>query len=141
MAQLITDITTPNWQLSNRQEGAIVTDGDDIIQCVENCLFTQQMEVPFDPFFGSRIYRNIDAPVNVMVPSTVADIYDSISTHEKRVKLNRIGVSFGANLELEFTLEMTVIASATSISYKLEFVNSNKTGGRSFSYGYSDAFI
>lgn len=141
MPQLITDITTPNWQLSNKQEGAIVTDGDDILQCIVNILYTQQGEVPFDPFFGSRIYRNLDAPINMLVPGTVSDIYDAVTTWEKRVRLNRIGVNFGTNYELQFTLEMTVIASASALSYTLDFINANKTGGKAFSYGYSNAFI
>lgn len=137
---LITQIQTPNWQMSNATFGEIVTDGDDILQCISNIIFTIEGQVPFDIFFGSKILSYVSKPINKIIPGVTAELYDKIATYEKRVRVDSIVPFVDNNYNVTWQVNMTAISSAKPLVYSLDLINSSKTGGRAYSDGFNSSF-
>jgi phage baseplate assembly protein W len=86
----LTDIKTSNWQLSLQGVGQILTDVDDINQCILTILTTVKGSDPLRPEFGVDIYKYIDAPVTTAVPNLIREIIQGIELWETRIRLTSV---------------------------------------------------
>lgn len=88
----LSDINTKHWQFGLNAPG-VVTDIDDIKQCIYVLLVTRKGEVPLRPHFGSDIFNYIDNPVGAAIPKIKKAIVDAITEFEPRIKkIRRINV-------------------------------------------------
>lgn len=90
MPQLTTDIESRHWSLSITDRGEIVTDLQDIAQCIIILLSTNKGSDPFRPNFGFNLGELLDKPVNFVIPNGKLGILDAISEYEPRVTVNRV---------------------------------------------------
>nr|BDD47399.1 baseplate protein [bacterium] len=95
---------TSDWQpdLNNFEE--MVTDEDDVKQCINIILKTPRGSVPFRPEFGSEIWRFVDYPVNEAIPFVIQDIIFSLTVCEERLKIIRILPEINES-KLKFNIE------------------------------------
>jgi len=87
---LTSDINTTMWSMSTSEYGAVVTDLDDIIQCVLLILSTDRGSDPFRPEFGFNLGRLVDRPVNFVIPNGKLGILDALEQWEPRVTVTKI---------------------------------------------------
>lgn len=133
----IDTITTSNWQLSNVAFGQIAQGADDILMCIHNILFTMKGEVPFNPFFGSNLFKLIDRPITIVGPEMVSEIIDAINKWEPRVAVNSCTWSLAGDYgQVVFQINMTVISSSSPLGYSLT-LNNSKDNRRAFSDGFT----
>ncbi|MDO8771918.1 MAG: GPW/gp25 family protein [Burkholderiaceae bacterium] len=70
--------------------GQMVTDADDINQCLHIIFLTPKGSDVHRPLFGCDWYKWIDSPVNVARPHIVREITDAIKRWEPRIVLVRV---------------------------------------------------
>lgn len=87
---LTSDINSTMWSMSTTDYGAVVTDLDDIIQCVLIILSTNKGSDPFRPEFGFNLNELVDKPVNFVIPNGKLGILDALAQWEPRVTVRRI---------------------------------------------------
>lgn len=68
----------------------VVTDAEDINQCIAIILQTYPGEDIHRPEFGSRLRDWIDAPTNLATPQLVRESWQAIERWEPRIILNKI---------------------------------------------------
>lgn len=90
----INEIVSKDWSMSLANPGEIVTDLQDIEQCILIICTTVRGSDPLRPEFGSNIVRHLDRPRNVGVPNIVIEIAEAIEIWETRAVLNAITYSF-----------------------------------------------
>lgn len=86
------DIQTKNWSLSLDKPGEIVTDLDDINQCIYIILMTVPGTDRMRPTFGCGIHKYLDKPVSSVIPNMVKAIADALEIWETRIEINKISV-------------------------------------------------
>lgn len=84
-----------DWQLALGQPGAIVTDLDDIGQCIRVILTTPKGSDPLRPEFGADAGQYIDYPIDQAAPHLVRVCWDAIELWEPRVELISIRPRLG----------------------------------------------
>lgn len=89
MVELITQVTSQDWQLALGQSQAIVEGQDDIAQCIDTIMKTQLGSDPLRPTFGTN-YDALDQPINIAAPRMVQSFTDAINIWEKRAKVKKI---------------------------------------------------
>jgi phage baseplate assembly protein W len=87
---LTSEINTTMWSMSTSEYGAVVTDLDDIIQCVLLILSTDKGSDPFRPEFGFNLDRLVDKPVNFVIPNGKLGILDALEQWEPRITVRKI---------------------------------------------------
>ena len=83
----LTSITSRDWQLALGQPGNVVTDLDDIGQCIQVILTTPKGTDPLRPEFACDLWRYIDYPIDRATPHIVREAWDAIETFEPRIEL------------------------------------------------------
>ena len=83
----IPQISARDWQLALGQPGDVVTDVDDIRQCLQLILTTPKGSDPLRPEFACDLWRYIDAPIDQAIPHLVREAWDAIETFEPRIEL------------------------------------------------------
>jgi phage baseplate assembly protein W len=78
-------IQSADWQPAIGQLGSVVTDLDDVGQCIQTILQTPVGSVPLTPLFGSRLHLYLDAPVNLVAPDLVRETTDALQLWEPRI--------------------------------------------------------
>ncbi len=97
-------LLTVNWQPKLGELGAVVEDVEDVNQCIRGIITTPRGSVPHEPEFGSDVYLNIDAPVNVAVPAMIRDAHEAIRLWEPRAVVEKVTPRWtGEAWELEVT--------------------------------------
>ena len=86
----VTDIDTPDWQLSLTGLGELVTNADDINQCLNTILATQKGTDPMRFDFGIDLISHIDKPVTLQAPALVNEIITQVAAYETRIKLKTV---------------------------------------------------
>lgn len=86
----LTQITAQDWQLALGQPGHVVTELEDIAQCLRVILTTPRGSDPLRPHFACDLWRYLDAPIDHAIPHIVREAWDAIQTYEPRVELVRI---------------------------------------------------
>lgn len=89
MIELITDVTSQDWQLSLTESQVIVEGQEDIAQCLDTIMKTQLGSDPLRPTFGTN-YNALDQPINIASPRMVQSFTDAINIWEKRAKIIKI---------------------------------------------------
>lgn len=115
----VNDITTEHWSLSIDEQGKIVTDLDDISQCIYIILTTDRGSDPLRPEFGTNIYRLVDKPLNNSVPNMIKEIADSIEIWETRAELVKVSYKFGES-NITFIVEWQPTGSVLDSIQKTE---------------------
>ena len=95
-----TSITAQDWQLALGQPGDVVTDLDDIAQCIQVILTTPRGSDPLRPQFACDLWRYIDHPIDQAIPHIVREAWDAIETFEPRVELVSITPRLGEVAQL-----------------------------------------
>lgn len=140
---LITDIKTVHWSLSIDKPGEVVTDLDDINQCIYIILTTVKGTDRMRPEFGCGIFQYLDKPVNTVVPLMAKSAKDSLQIWEPRITVTKVSVKITdlSHVELDVEWETTVGESfnsgSTVVSYNNTSVASNKVD---YSDEYSEEY-
>ncbi len=122
-AATLADITSADWSLKLGAIGAIVQGINDIDQCIAIILTTPRGSDPLRPTFGADLWRYIDNPINVAIPSIVREVSAAIAMWEPRVTLQSVSVvpagdnssRSGAHLNVSVTWQLK-LAGPSSLS-------------------------
>jgi phage baseplate assembly protein W len=90
MSEIVNNIKTQNWSLSADAQGEIVTDIQDINQCIYLIITTVKGSDPFRSTFGCGLWLHVDKPVNVGIPNMITEIAASIEEWEPRATITNI---------------------------------------------------
>lgn len=121
MAANYNTIPTENWALSLIGEGEVMTDLEDINQCILLILNTIKGSDPLRPDFGTEIYKWIDKPQNVAIPNVKKEILDNVALWETRCQI----VSIAHELD-------TVQSGQVTFSISWKFLITGQTGLTNF---------
>lgn len=136
-------LETGNWQPSLTDFGTVVTDVDDIKQCMLIAMTTMKGQDRFRPSFGSFIYKYMDKPTAQAAPSVVKEILDAVGTWEQRVQITRITYTLNKQ-QIKFILSIVLVANSEKKELALYLDKANKptidNPNRAFSSGFSMAF-
>lgn len=154
MPVLTTEINSSNWSISAVEYGEIVTDLEDLAQCILLILSTAKGSDPFRPNFGFDLAALVDKPVNFVIPNGKLGIIDAITEFEPRVTVTSIeheldvshvtfkiycSTNFG-----EFSVSLPInpiFAPSANSPFSNGFGNGFGNGsGGSFSLGFSGGF-
>src|SRR3984893_4388357 len=91
-AATLADISSADWSLRLGAIGAIVQGIRDIDQCIAIILTTPRGSDPLRPTFGADLWRYIDNPISVAIPSIVREVSAAITMWEPRVTLESVNV-------------------------------------------------
>lgn len=90
------EITATDWSTSIAEPGEVVTDLEDIKQCLHILLMSRKGTAPFRPFFGCDWFDRLDQPMTVAAPQMVNDVRYAIQKWEPRVIIKEIVFKFAA---------------------------------------------
>lgn len=76
--------------LYSDQLGQVVTDVDDVEQCIRIILETPRGSDPHRPLFGSLVYQYIDAPINEARPYVVREVFQALRDWEPRIDVVKV---------------------------------------------------
>jgi len=118
----LADITSVDWSLQLGNIGGVVQGIDDIDQCLAIILTTPRGSDPLRPTFGADLWRYIDNPISVAIPSIVREVSAAISMWEPRVTLQSISVvpanesssQSGAHLNVSITWQVKLTGPTSS---------------------------
>ena len=82
----------PYWQMSLAEQGAIVEGIDDIQQCLETIILTEQGSQPLMPEFGANVYSAVDAPASDVLRIIKTTITEQIARYEPRAVVVSLAV-------------------------------------------------
>lgn len=86
------DIHTKHWQLGFTAD--VVTDIDDIKQCIDTILQTRKGSDPLRPHFGCSLMDYIDMPVNRAIPKMKKEILEALREFEPRITITKIEAAY-----------------------------------------------
>jgi Bacteriophage baseplate protein W len=89
----LADVTSADWSLKLDAIGATVEGVKDIEQCIAIILTTPRGSDPLRPTFGADLWRYIDNPISVAIPSIVREVSAAISMWEPRIIVQSVRVS------------------------------------------------
>jgi phage baseplate assembly protein W len=92
-ATTFADIISVDWSLELGVIGGVVQGINDIDQCIAIILTTPPGSDPLRPTFGADLWRYIDNPISVAIPSIVREVSAAIVTWEPRVALQSVSVT------------------------------------------------
>ncbi len=121
-AATLTDITSVDWSLQLGAIGGVVQGVDDIDQCLAIILTTPLGSDPLRPTFGADLWRYIDNPVSVAIPSIVREVSAAIAMWEPRVVLQSINVAPGGSSGSQGGAHLNV-----SITWRLKIAGASST--------------
>jgi len=98
---------TNNWQPSALNFGTIVTDADDVGQCLDFILATQKGSDPLRPTFGVDLAKYVDLPQNIAAPNLQKEMLYAVKTWEPRAEIKTITWTATAEGKLSFTVNWT----------------------------------
>lgn len=123
-AATLADITSADWSLKLGMIGSVVQGMGDIDQCIAIILTTPRGADPLRPTFGADLWRYIDNPISVAVPSIVREVGAAIAMWEPRVTVQSVSVSpannassqSGAHLNVAITWQLKLAGPSSSSS-------------------------
>jgi len=117
----LADISSADWSLKLGTVGAVVQGIKDIDQCIAIILTTPRGSDPLRPTFGADLWRYIDNPISVAIPSIVREVSAAIAMWEPRVTLQSVKVSpvdsssqSGAHLNVSLTWQLKLAGPSSS---------------------------
>jgi phage baseplate assembly protein W len=121
-ATTLAEITSADWSVKLGAIGAVVQGIQDIDQCIAIILTTPRGSDPLRPTFGADLWRYIDNPISVAIPSIVREVSAAIAMWEPRVTLQSVSVSrasdsgfqSGAHLNVSVIWQLKLAGSSSS---------------------------
>ena len=118
----LADITSADWSLKLGAIGDVVQGIDDIDQCIAIILTTPKGSDPLRPTFGADLWKYVDSPISVAIPSIVREVSAAIAMWEPRVTVQSISVSpasgstsqSGAHLNVSVTWQLKLTGPTSS---------------------------
>src|SRR5260370_7804568 len=83
----LADITSADWSLELGTLGGVVQGIADVEQCLGIIVTTPRGSDPLRPTFGADIWRYIDFPISLALPSIVSELTSAITIWEPPVNL------------------------------------------------------
>lgn len=93
----ITEIETPYWQKKRGSVGEIVTDLDDIEQCLDNIFNISKGSIPFQPNIGSNIIEAVGRKDKEAFEIAKTLLLEEFSTQEPRAEIISLSSSQDTN--------------------------------------------
>lgn len=103
----------PSGLLANNL-GQVVTDAEDINQCIQVILTTPKGADPHRPTFGSDLHLYIDQPVNSARPYIVREVVDALRAWEPRVDVTQVSVDLSDEAALACVVYWQYTADAAA---------------------------
>lgn len=101
---LSTAITAGSGALLGNNLGMVVTDNDDIEQCIYIILQTPLGSDPHRPNFGSNLDQYIDWPLSAARPRIARDVQSALDLWEPRANLLKVNAQAPAMAQLVVSL-------------------------------------
>jgi phage baseplate assembly protein W len=99
--------------LAAERLGAVVTDADDIGQCIRTILSTPKGSSPHRPTFGSDVHLYVDYPVNSARPHIVREVVDALRNWEPRIDVVKVRVDLVDLAQLACKVQWQYAAAAS----------------------------
>ncbi|MEX3629049.1 MAG: GPW/gp25 family protein [Burkholderia sp.] len=93
--------------------GMVVTDVDDIAQCIDIILHTPLGADPLRPDFGGDVDRYLDYPINMARPHIAREIRTALSRWEPRLNLVQVAVNPSDVAKLDVGIAWQIAAAYT----------------------------
>jgi uncharacterized protein len=87
---LLSEIRDADWQPKLGEVGAVVEGVADIDQSIRTILTTPKGSLPFQPDFGSDLWRYLDWPMAQARPHIVRHAVEAIAMWEPRVEVTEV---------------------------------------------------
>jgi hypothetical protein len=98
-------VPAADWQPKLGQLGGVVTDMDDVGQCIQVIAETPVGSCPLEPLFGSRLHLYLDAPITAVVPDLVREMTEALQLWEPRIIVMQVvpGLAEDGGVEMDVT--------------------------------------
>lgn len=90
MVQRYDAIQAANWQMKLGAPGEVVTEIEDIGQCIHIIVTTRRGAIPHRPLFGTLVFDWLDAPLSVAGPSIVREVFEGVQLWEPRAVVESV---------------------------------------------------
>ncbi len=97
--------------------GKLVTDADDVNQCILVILTTPKGSSPHRPLFGSNLHLYIDYPIDRARPHIVREAVDALRAWEPRIEVVTVSVSVSGVAELTCQVEWKFVDGVGAESF------------------------
>jgi len=119
---LLQDINTSQWSQALAGPGLVVTDLEDIKQCLYIIVATRKGSAPFWFDFGCSLFDWLDEPMTVAAPKIARDIRASIAQWEPRAIVEEVTFSFQPDGSAFFNVHWHPVAGTKAgASFSTEF--------------------
>jgi phage baseplate assembly protein W len=114
-------ITAAWWSFAIGAD-AIVTNKDDIEQCIKIISTTPRGTDPHRPTFASNVYEYIDKPIPQATPYVIQELTGAVRKWEPRVQLDSLKVTpyspniSGVSVQAEWSIPGSVVAGLLNIT-------------------------
>lgn len=88
--QLYTNIQASSWSVKLGTIGQVVTDVDDIAQCILIICTTPKGSLPMRLEFGTDAYDYLDQPINEAAPHLIRSTYEAVTAFEPRAVIESV---------------------------------------------------
>jgi uncharacterized protein len=103
--------------LTSDRLGELVTDTQDVDQCIRIILTTPKGSDPHRPLFGSNLHLYIDYPVNSARPHIVREAVNALREWEPRIEVVKVTVSVVDVAALACVVEWKFVAGVAEESF------------------------
>lgn len=103
--------------LASDRLGELVTDTQDVDQCIRIILTTPKGSDPHRPLFGSNLHLYIDYPVNSARPHIVREAVNALREWEPRIEVVKVTVSLVDVAALACEVEWKFVAGVAEESF------------------------
>jgi len=105
---VLTPLPFVYWSPKLGEVGEIVSDTEDINQCIRIILTTRKGTVPHRPEFGSNLQDYIDWPIDRARPHIIRESLGAIERWEPRVRVKQVSVLPGGIGQLRVQVAWTL---------------------------------
>jgi uncharacterized protein len=103
--------------LKSDKLGELVTDTQDVDQCIRVILTTPRGSAPHRPNFGSNLHLYLDYPINSARPHIVREAVNSLREWEPRIEIVKVDVALDGLAALACTVEWAFVAGVSDASF------------------------
>ena len=109
----VRQLKTKYWQHKAGTIGEVVTEAEDIGQCLETIAKTEKGTVPHNPNLGSNMMQFQDKPLNVVAPKMKVVLMKDFNVQESRASIDSIEFYYTAaknghvDVKIAYTIKTT----------------------------------
>ena len=111
---------SPPRALHNDRLGELVTDTEDVGQCIRIILTTPKGCTPHRPLFGSNLHLYLDHPINSARPHIVREAVNALNEWEPRIVVEQVTVSLAGVAELICSVRWRFAAEISANSFETQ---------------------